>query len=209
MGGAKKVNNKIVAGVILVSVAIVVVLFLTLPKETPETSNANVSALAGKLGEPEVKGDVVSGTDDTPVNPTEGVSPEVLAEVEAADAAAEVAGANEEADLPDVPAPAEDDVDDAQSRDEQRLKDIEAIRSKLEEYKKSKGNYPEKLDELKDVPKDPSFTDLRGYTYTPIGKIPAQYYDLSFSTESESIEFNGVKLERGYHVSTPDASPLY
>ncbi|MBI2427147.1 MAG: hypothetical protein HYV34_04860 [Candidatus Kerfeldbacteria bacterium] len=208
LGSTKKVSNKIVVGVILVSVIIVAVLFLTLPKDKSETSNINVNALADKLGEPEVKGEVTTGTDDTPVNPTEGVEPEVLAELEAA-TAAEVAGAAEEVDLPEVPAPSENEVDEARSRDEQRLKDIEAIRSKLEDYKKSKGNYPETLDGLKGVPKDPSFTDLRGYTYTPIGKLPPLYYDLSFSTESESIEFNGVKLERGYHVSTPDASPLY
>lgn len=204
--------NKIVAAVLAVSVIIAIVLVVTLPKNNSEeeVSAEKVEELANKLGEPTAPeaddaaggGGEVKGTQDALVNPTEGVEPEVLAELEALNAAN--VG---EAEVPAVEAPS--DADKAKKRDEQRLKDIEEIRVKLEAYKKEKGNYPAKMDELSRVPKDPSFTDERGYTYTPIGKLPALYYDLSFVTESEKMTYNGVELERGYHVSTPDASPMY
>lgn len=203
--------NKVVVAIIVVSIIVAAVLLVTLPKKDKNDqalSAKKAEELADKLGEPtapdksatNAEGEV-KGTQDSLVNPTEGVDAGTLAELEKVNADTQA----EEA--PEVQAPS--DADQAKKRDEQRFKDIEAIRVKLEAYKKEKGNYPEKLDGLKGLPKDPSFTDERGYTYTPIGKLPPLYYDLSFVTESDKMTFNTVELERGYHVSTPDASPMY
>lgn len=94
---------------------------------------------------------------------------------------------------------------EAIKRDEQRISDIKKIQQALADYKKDKGNYPEKMEELvsskylSELLKNPTPGGI-DYVYTPIGSLPAQYYDLAYSLEVGTDE---VK-EPGDHIANPD-----
>lgn len=93
---------------------------------------------------------------------------------------------------------------EAKARDEQRISDIEEIRSALTSFFDDKGNYPEKMGELvsegylSELPKNPTPGGI-DYVYTPIGSLPAQYYDLAYSLEAGTDE-----IEAGSHIANPD-----
>lgn len=90
-------------------------------------------------------------------------------------------------------------------RDEQRISDIKKIQKALADYNKDKGNYPEKMEELvtakylAELPKNPTPGGI-DYVYTPIGSLPAKYYDLAYSLEVGTEE---VK-DAGEHIANPD-----
>lgn len=91
----------------------------------------------------------------------------------------------------------------AQKRDEQRLEDIKRIRAALEKYKNENGNYPDDYPQLTPRylsawPTNPTPGGAE-YVYTPIGSLPASYYDLSYVLESGA---EGV--EAGDHIAGPD-----
>ena len=95
----------------------------------------------------------------------------------------------------------------AMARDESRIADIKSIQVALELFNTEKGNYPETADELVSAgyltgwPQDPKEGEAEEYTYTytPIGKIPAQYYDLSYY-----LEVGVSNISTGLHVANPD-----
>jgi len=100
---------------------------------------------------------------------------------------------------------ADGDADAATTRDQQRYADVTAIRTALEAFEADKGNYPEKLEELvpdflSAVPVDPLGDEASvPYTYTPIGSLPAGFYDFAYYMEV------GVEgLEPIEHDATPD-----
>jgi len=84
------------------------------------------------------------------------------------------------------------------------LADIEAIRSALKKYNDDEGNYPEKMEDLvtggylAELPKNPTPGGM-DYVYTPIGALPAKYYDLAYSLETGTEE-----LSAGDHIANPD-----
>ncbi len=103
-------------------------------------------------------------------------------------------------DAPKVP---EAERPAAIERDKQRIKDIRAIQSAAEVYTKEKKSYPEKLENLspkylKELPKDPTFKDEKGYLYTPIGSEPYSLYDLTYQLEVGFDDF-----EPGTHIANP------
>lgn len=80
----------------------------------------------------------------------------------------------------------EEEVKQAEERDRTRLSHVDDLQKALDKYFKDKKSYPEKLDELvdkylKELPKDPSTNEV--YSYTPIGSLPAKYYDLLYTLE--------------------------
>lgn len=92
----------------------------------------------------------------------------------------------------------------AVSRDEQRIADIKRIQEALVEFKSDRGNYPEKMEELapdylSEIPKNPTPGGI-DYIYTPIGALPAQYYDLAYELEVGTSE---VK-DAGTHIANPE-----
>ena len=93
---------------------------------------------------------------------------------------------------------------DAVSRDEQRIVDIKSIQDALVKYKDATGNYPEQMNELmpdylSEIPANPEPGGI-DYIYTPIGKLPAQYYDLAYELEAGTSEVEGA----GTHIANPD-----
>lgn len=89
----------------------------------------------------------------------------------------------------------------AQTRDTDRMALVTQIRGALKAYKVKNAAFPDKLELLLDgflttTPKDPDGSD---FSYTPIGVLPAQFYDLCYSLE---VGVDGV--EAGYHCATPD-----
>lgn len=93
---------------------------------------------------------------------------------------------------------------EAVSRDEQRVADIKKIQDALAKFKNEKGNYPEKIEDLvptylSEIPKNPAPGGI-DYVYTPIGKLPAEYYDLAYELEAGTAE---VK-DAGTHIASPD-----
>lgn len=105
-----------------------------------------------------------------------------------------------------VEAVAEDEVPvvdvEAQNRDAERVARITQIRDALEAYKKTNDAYPETLEALvtsaylPTIPKDIDETD---FSYTPIGALPAQYYDLCYT-----LEVGVGAITSGYHCANPD-----
>jgi hypothetical protein len=93
---------------------------------------------------------------------------------------------------------------EAKKRDEERLAEIEDIRTRLAEYYDSKGNYPESLEQLvtegyyTELPVNPAPGGM-DYVYTPIGSIPAMFYDLAYS-----LEVGTAALEPGEHIANPE-----
>jgi len=94
---------------------------------------------------------------------------------------------------------------DAKNRDEERLSEVEDIRTKLAKFNTDKGNYPETLDELvtegyyEELPVNPTPGGI-DYVYTPIGSLPAEFYDLAYSLEAGTDD-----LEPGEHIANPDS----
>lgn len=75
-----------------------------------------------------------------------------------------------------------------EANDTKRVKDLELIQDKVEDYYKKNKTYPPSLSEISDAPKNPSGND---YTYTAIGK-PAFAYTLVGQLESpEVVELDG------------------
>lgn len=97
------------------------------------------------------------------------------------------------------------DNPEAKARDEQRITQVKEIQSALSSFYKDKGNYPEKMDELvsegylSEIPKNPTPGGI-DYVYTPIGSLPAQYYDLAYSLE---VGTDGV--EAGEQIANPSS----
>ncbi|PIY96682.1 MAG: hypothetical protein COY66_03495 [Candidatus Kerfeldbacteria bacterium CG_4_10_14_0_8_um_filter_42_10] len=93
---------------------------------------------------------------------------------------------------------------EAKARDEQRVADIEAIRTALKMHNDVEGNYPEKVEDvvtkgyLIPLPKNPTPGGM-DYVYTPIGALPAKYYDLAYS-----LEVGTDALGAGEHIANPD-----
>ena len=94
---------------------------------------------------------------------------------------------------------------DALKRDEERVLEIEDIRGKLASYNTDNGNYPENLDELivegyyEELPVNPTPGGI-DYVYTPIGSLPAKFYDLAYSLEAGIDD-----LDEGEHIANPDS----
>lgn len=93
---------------------------------------------------------------------------------------------------------------EAKTRDDQRIAGVEELRAKLKMYFDDKGNYPETMDELvnegylTELPQNPTPGGI-DYVYTPIGSLPAKYYDLAYS-----LEVGANDMEAGEHVANPD-----
>lgn len=84
----------------------------------------------------------------------------------------------------------EEEKTEALKRDEERIAEVGQIQTALELYLADKGNYPETGDELvpdylEVWPTDPGEYE---YVYTPIGALPAKFYDVSFDLEVGSGE---------------------
>lgn len=98
-----------------------------------------------------------------------------------------------------------EDGSEIKARDEQRITHIEKIRSALKKYYNDNGNYPEKMEELvtggylSKLPKNPTPGGI-DYVYTPIGSLPAKYYDLAYSLEVGTSE-----ISAGEHIANPDS----
>lgn len=95
----------------------------------------------------------------------------------------------------------EAESDTAKKRDEQRVADIRTIRKALANFEREKGFYPSELsalvpEYLPEIPQDPLKSE---YAYTPIGALPAEYYDLNYSMEVGVLGF-----QFGDHNATPD-----
>lgn len=91
----------------------------------------------------------------------------------------------------------------AETRDKQRLTDIRSIQAAIELYKADNDNYPDSSGDLIPdylsawlVNPAPGGAD---YIYTPIGSLPAQYYDLSYELEAGT-----EGIIEGVHVANPD-----
>lgn len=92
----------------------------------------------------------------------------------------------------------------AETRDAERLSDVRTIQTAIEAYKADKGNYPDESSELISggylsawlANPTPGGAD---YVYTPIGSLPAQYYDLSYE-----LEVGAEGVIEGVHVANPD-----
>lgn len=122
--------------------------------------------------------------------------------------AASVANTNEEQIAADTAAEADAEeaaptVDlEAQARDAERVARLTTIRDALEAYKNTNAAYPENVDTLltsaylSAIPKD---IDESDFSYTPIGALPAQYYDLCYT-----LEVGVGAITTGYHCANPD-----
>lgn len=111
----------------------------------------------------------------------------------------------EEELAPAVSTVPEQDRPAAIERDKQRLADVKSLRDALAKFFNEKESYPEKLEELapaylSSIPVDPMGDQAKvPYTYTPIGSLPATYYDLGYYMEV------GVEgLEPIEHDATPE-----
>lgn len=60
----------------------------------------------------------------------------------------------------------------------EKISEVEVLQTYLEQYRIEHGYYPERLEEIK-----VNFS-LEDYTYTPIGALPTQYYDLCYNLET-------------------------
>ena len=92
---------------------------------------------------------------------------------------------------------------DARKRDDQRIADVTSLRDALKKHFDEKSSYPDNFDGLvpgylSALPKNPT-PGGRDYNYTPIGSLPAKFYDLSYELEVGTDE-----VSAGGHVATPD-----
>ncbi|MEK7540092.1 MAG: hypothetical protein AAB558_02495 [Patescibacteria group bacterium] len=95
---------------------------------------------------------------------------------------------------------AEVDVE-AQNRDTERVARITQIQQALESYRAAHQSFPEVLDGLREgflneIPKD---VDGDDFSYTPIGALPAQFYDLCYE-----LEVGTDSITSGYHCASPE-----
>jgi len=94
---------------------------------------------------------------------------------------------------------------EAKARDDQRITQVKEIQAALTSFFENKGNYPEKMEELvterflSELPQNPAPGGIN-YVYTPIGSLPAQYYDLAYSLEVGTDEVGA-----GDHIANPDS----
>lgn len=92
--------------------------------------------------------------------------------------------------------------DSAQARDTQRVADVKALQTALELYNTDKQAYPDTFDGLvptylKVLPTNPT-PGGSDYVYTPIGSLPAKFYDLSYT-----LEVGTDDVSAGQHIATP------
>lgn len=90
---------------------------------------------------------------------------------------------------------------EAQARDAQRVASIRSIQNALDRYRVQTGAYPETLDVLvpgflSAIPKN---LDESDFSYTPIGSLPAQFFDLCYE-----LEVGTGEIGSGYHCANPD-----
>lgn len=90
---------------------------------------------------------------------------------------------------------------EAQARDVERVARVTQIQEALNAYKSSFNAFPETLDSLRegflsDIPKD---VDGDDFSYTPIGALPAQFYDLCYE-----LEVGTTAISAGYHCASPE-----
>lgn len=96
----------------------------------------------------------------------------------------------------------EEEVDlEAQARDIERVSRITQIQRALESYKAAYQSFPEALEGLREeflteIPKD---VDSDDFSYTPIGALPAQFYDLCYE-----LEVGTAEISAGYHCASPE-----
>ena len=111
------------------------------------------------------------------------------------------ADVNAAADATPAPAEGSAEFSDAQKRDQQRLADVESLQKALQAYFDGKKAYPDTIeglvpDYIAALPKNPTPGGI-DYTYTPIGKLPATFYDLSYE-----LEVGANDVEAGVHTAT-------
>lgn len=92
---------------------------------------------------------------------------------------------------------------EAEARDTQRLAHVRIIQAAIGLYKTDNGHYPDSFSDLMPDyllawPANPT-PGGADYVYTPIGSLPAQYYDLSYE-----LEVGTEGIIEGMHVANPD-----
>lgn len=90
---------------------------------------------------------------------------------------------------------------EAQSRDTERVARVTQILQALEAYKSTHDSFPEALEALREgfiaeIPKD---VDGDDFSYTPIGALPPQFYDLCYE-----LEVGTAAISAGYHCASPE-----
>lgn len=90
---------------------------------------------------------------------------------------------------------------EARERDVERVARITQIQQALESYKVQHQAFPEVLEMLAEgflaeIPKD---VDGDDFSYTPIGALPAQFYDLCYE-----LEVGTESITAGYHCASPE-----
>lgn len=90
---------------------------------------------------------------------------------------------------------------EAQARDSERVARVTEIQQALDAYKVANNAFPEVLDTLREgflaeIPKD---VDGDEFSYTPIGALPAQFYDLCYE-----LEVGTASIAAGYHCASPE-----
>lgn len=90
---------------------------------------------------------------------------------------------------------------EAQTRDSERVARVTEIQQALEAYKVANNAFPELLENLREgflaeIPKD---VDGDEFSYTPIGALPAQFYDLCYE-----LEVGTTEIVAGYHCASPE-----
>lgn len=121
----------------------------------------------------------------------------------------ETVAINETIDPPPVEDLTEQEKSDAQSRDQQRLDDINTLTIALDDYVNNNGYYPDTIDEIvpdyiSELPIDP-MPEIYEYSYTCIGSTgPCVYYDLSYTLEIGTDDLPaGMNLESPDEIATP------
>ena len=99
--------------------------------------------------------------------------------------------------------PTEEAETGAGLRDLQRVMHVRIIQGSLINYKEANGHYPDTSndlipDYLASWPVNPT-PGGADYVYTPIGSLPAQYYDLSYE-----LEVGAEGITEGVHIANPD-----
>lgn len=108
----------------------------------------------------------------------------------------------EETAQPEAEEEMEEEVDpEAQARDIERVSRITQIQRALESYKAAHQSFPEAVEGLREeflteIPKD---VDGDDFSYTPIGALPAQFYDLCYE-----LEVGTAEITAGYHCASPE-----
>lgn len=198
-------KQKMLSLAVLAVVVIAVVAIVANRPSDDETQTANTNANDNsefafdetQYDEGEVLGEetVQEPQPETPAENTEG------------NVEANTEDLNDDEAVEKVPEVAKEDVPEATDRDNERVEEIESLRSALKKFYDDRKGYPEKMDELapkymEEVPKNPT-PGGQEYSYTPIGSADKNdvygYYDLGYTLEV------GVKdLSAGLHIANPD-----